>query len=189
MCVCLSVCVLLTGCWGVGCLWGKGRHGHLRCLPWWRRISTQTVWLLKTETSPWAADTSSHGTTQPSYSVCSTWIWDVSTVFSEVNLNMAPTYNSHVLLGGLHPPSSPLSSPTLPSFPLLSPPLLSSPLLYTILACGWQHTGRTYWSQHTSYQMSWQTFTPGWCVICVCIVLFTCVGMEEQLRVKSPKTT
>ena len=49
--------MLLTGCWEVGCLWSKVGHGHLRCLPWWRRISTQTVWLLKMETSPWAAHT------------------------------------------------------------------------------------------------------------------------------------
>lgn len=60
--------VLLTGCWGVGCLWSKEGYGHLRCLPWWRRISTQTVWLLKTETSPWAANTAM-GQHSP-YTVC-----------------------------------------------------------------------------------------------------------------------
>lgn len=85
VCTCVYVHVLLTGCWGVGCLWSKEGHGHLRCLPWWRRISTQTVWLLKTETSPWAAN-KAMGQHSP-YTVCVSaspqhmhpWKWSRST--------------------------------------------------------------------------------------------------------------
>lgn len=53
----------------------------------------------------------------------------------------------------------------------------SSPLIYTILACGWQYTGGTYWTQHTSYQMSGETFAPWWCVVC-CMWMF-CVYVRR----------
>lgn len=161
--VCVGVNVLLTGCWGVGCLWSKGGHGHLRCLPWWRRISTQTVWLLKTKTSPWAANTAM-GQQNPD-TVCV-----VQIQLTHTSLTMPTLYRGIYLYSTLRlPPSSPLLS--------------SIPYWYVVDSVQAEHTE----TNKPPIKWAGRCLHPGdvWYAACALFVtVFTCVDMEEQLKAK-----
>lgn len=169
--------MLLTGCWEVGCLWSKVGHGHLRCLPWWRRISTQTVWLLKMETSLWAADTG-------------------------VGQQLIQTHLQHALLiapkhyCGLHLWTAPPST-SFPEYTILPSPFLSSHLLHTMLMC--QHVVDSifagYMEPNTpSIKWAVRHLHPGdvWLAACTCLsTVSTCVCKRTArgFWVKIPKIT